>query len=782
MMPGTCTFHMVMFMVYSSSCLWTLPLDIMLNIKACPHPVVCHRNDSVTNKALLTIWMISAEEQFAAWRTVRSVHGDMVVLASLSSCQRQFSPFSNRDDFNVSLCSVVCSRFLSNHEIYMKSVFSATRTKQTVFDALIRPDSMEDVLRGISAVLCHVNWKTLVVITSSYRVLTALSGGRLASIKLLMYMIDDPSNPLESIDLASIYQLLQGEDLNFLVVCPSNCINIHLNQARWLESNMSVTKPVGTSQWLMVPSTGNVMDIARESVNTDGVVFLEFMSCSGYFSPLNLDKTLSDSSKKTTTKQAADSPELIQKTEAKNEFSILAKLQVVRPNHTGKDVETVGNVWRDHSLEIKHQLYHGSEYGFRNRTLIVGTLEWTAFVIKRVENGSVRFDGLCIQLLQELAKQLNFSYILVEPDEREWGRIRNGSWTGLAKLLVNGEIDMIVAPLTMTQDRATVVDFTVPYFYDHSALILGKQDPNSHCNLTLLYLFRSEVLICILVSLIFSTVFLFAIEEAPVRSWTDHTQPDIMSRYGCIFWYHFGALVANGGVYSPSTVSGRTVLACWWLFAVILASTYRGNVIAFLADMREIPPFSSLDEMVQQDTYKWGFVGGTLLVPLFQESNISAYHKVWNGVEKMMANDPDWLSLDGDEHMRRVVESQYVYLSEESTLEMWDDPRRCDLQMFPDSYHFNRYAVGFPKHSTYTHLFSNQILRIYESGLLDRWWERWKPTRQCPPPSRKAQRVDMLTLQSAFYGAGVGVGMALLVLVCEIIRKRIRRQRVLKCQ
>ncbi|XP_046568893.1 glutamate receptor ionotropic, kainate 2-like [Haliotis rubra] len=249
------------------------------------------------------------------------------------------------------------------------------------------------------------------------------------------------------------------------------------------------------------------------------------------------------------------------------------------------------------------------------------------------------------------------------------------------------------------------------------------------------------------------------------------------TRYRDIFWYHFGALMANGGAYLPKTKSGRTVLSCWWLFTVIMAATYSGNLIAFLTDGREKPPFSSLAEMVQQDTYNWGFVGGTALVNLFQESNISVYHKVWHGVEEIMANEPDWLSLDGDEHMRRAVESQYVYIAEESTLEMWDDPRRCDLQMLHDNFLFSKYAVGLPKHSIYTQVFSEQILRIYESGILSLWWDRWKPKHRCPSPSRKAKRVDMLTLQSAFYGAGVGVAISLLILVCEVIHKRRCNQR-----
>ncbi|XP_046375497.2 glutamate receptor ionotropic, kainate 3-like [Haliotis rufescens] len=545
---------------------------------------------------------------------------------------------------------------------------------------------------------------------------------------------------------------------------------------------MTMTKATGVSQWLMVPSTGSVMDISNsdEPFKTDDVVFLEFMSCSGFYSPLNLEiikKHLSSSERTVMTDQAADETEWIQKIATVSESPVQAKLQVLSKTHTGTDVETVGYIGRDETVELKHQLYHGGgKYGFHNRTLIVGTLEWAPYVIKRVENGSVRFDGFCIQLVQELAKQLNFSYTLVEPKDREWSRVLNGSWTGLVKLITDKEADIIVAPMSMTNSRVTVIDFTVPYFYSHSALILSKQDPKTNKWMTLLSPFRNEVLICILVSLIFSSVFLFLKEEVTsIIQLTDERPTNKWIRYGDILWYHFGALTANGGAYLPNTVSGRTMLSCWWMFTVIMAAAYSGNLTAFLTDERQKPPFSNLAEMVQQDTYRWGFVGGSALIALFQESNISVYQKLWHRVEESMANDPDWLSQDGEEHMRRVIESKYVYISDTTTLESWDDQRRCNLQMLDDNFLFSKYAVGLSKNSTYTQLFSKQILKMYESGLLNVWWNQWQPNHQCE--SRKSKRVDMLALQSAFYGAGVGVAFALAVLVCEIINKRRCKQR-----
>lgn len=75
-----------------------------------------------------------------------------------------------------------------------------------------------------------------------------------------------------------------------------------------------------------------------------------------------------------------------------------------------------------------------------------------------------------------------------------------------------------------------------------------------------------------------------------------------------------------GGAYLPRTQSGRSVLACWWLLTVILAATYSGNLIAFLTVTTEKPPFDTLGEMVDQNEYKWGLIGGSAAITLFQVS------------------------------------------------------------------------------------------------------------------------------------------------------------------
>jgi hypothetical protein len=51
---------------------------------------------------------------------------------------------------------------------------------------------------------------------------------------------------------------------------------------------------------------------------------------------------------------------------------------------------------------------------------------------------------------------------------------------------------------------------------------------------------------------------------------------------------------------------------------LFLSATYSGNLIAFLTVTKEKPPFDSLSEMVAQDEYEWGTLGGTYWMTWFE--------------------------------------------------------------------------------------------------------------------------------------------------------------------
>lgn len=64
--------------------------------------------------------------------------------------------------------------------------------------------------------------------------------------------------------------------------------------------------------------------------------------------------------------------------------------------------------------------------------------------------------------------------------------------------------------------------------------------------------------------------------------------------------------------------SGRTLLSCWWIFCIIMMATYSGNLVAFLTVTKEKLPFSNIAGLVEQGSYKWGTLEGTVFETIFK--------------------------------------------------------------------------------------------------------------------------------------------------------------------
>lgn len=65
----------------------------------------------------------------------------------------------------------------------------------------------------------------------------------------------------------------------------------------------------------------------------------------------------------------------------------------------------------------------------------------------------------------------------------------------------------------------------------------------------------------------------------------------------CI-WYCYGAMVQQGGDYLPMAVSGRILVAFWWIFVIVTVTTYSGNLVALLTFPKLFNSIDNLDDLL----------------------------------------------------------------------------------------------------------------------------------------------------------------------------------------
>ena len=65
-------------------------------------------------------------------------------------------------------------------------------------------------------------------------------------------------------------------------------------------------------------------------------------------------------------------------------------------------------------------------------------------------------------LLDEIAKKLNFTYVVKEPSDGKWGDKKNGQWNGMIEQVIKKEVLLAAASFAISAERQAVVNFTEP--------------------------------------------------------------------------------------------------------------------------------------------------------------------------------------------------------------------------------------------------------------------------------------------------------------------------------
>ncbi|KAK6182393.1 hypothetical protein SNE40_010096 [Patella caerulea] len=422
----------------------------------------------------------------------------------------------------------------------------------------------------------------------------------------------------------------------------------------------------------------------------------------------------------------------------------------------------------------KSTLFPNGVYGFNGRHFIITSHVAPQFFLKHNDSGNITYSGYAKTFCDAMSTFLNFTYSFVEPEDNQWGNLINGSWDGLVAQLMRREVDMAVAELTLTPDRETVVDFILPPFFTQGlGMVFRKEDDSIKGWLNIMQPFQLQVYYVLFSAAVGICIVFYILEKVnPVNKDNAHRTSPTSEFMGVsnLFLSVAGCLFLGGDGIRPRTWTGRILTFSIWLFCVVIAATYSGNLTASLSVRREKKPFNSLEEMVELEGWRWGVHPATLTAALLKEAKRADMRKAWSKILEFNKSDPGVLSTIATEHIDRVTKGHYAYISLDPLLFKLSR-NDCTFDTITNVLATQHVALALPTDSPLAPEIQRFMFHLFDGGVLKRWEQaRYKDKRpkEClHSDSTELKAMYLDDIKGAFAALGFGVAFALSVLFCE---------------
>lgn len=433
----------------------------------------------------------------------------------------------------------------------------------------------------------------------------------------------------------------------------------------------------------------------------------------------------------------------------------------------------------------------------KNKTLTIVTLENRPYVMKvngwENKTGNDKWEGYCVDLIRELSQIGNFKYeIRVLQGELASHGTRNekGEWNGLIRELVDGRADISVADLTITYERESVVDFTMPFMSLGIGILVKKPTKASPKLFEFMLPLAPEVWIYLITAFVGVTLFLFMVARFSPYEWhnphpCEQEAEELSNDFTMknTLWFTIGCLMQQGCDIMPNALSTRVMAAAWWFFILILVSSYTANLAAFLTVERMDNPIQSADDLAKQTKVLYGCLKSGSTRAFFQRSNYTTYARMWSFMESRRAET--LLDANG-KGVERVKKGDFAFLMESTTIE-YTVERNCDLSQVGSLLDQKGYGIATQQDSPYRAVLSEAVLTLQESGVLhklkDRWWKEKKDgntsceVKEQQKSSGTASELGLAHVGGIFVVLGIGACISVIICLLEFYWKHIKKPR-----
>ncbi|XP_031550869.1 glutamate receptor 3-like isoform X2 [Actinia tenebrosa] len=317
---------------------------------------------------------------------------------------------------------------------------------------------------------------------------------------------------------------------------------------------------------------------------------------------------------------------------------------------------------------------HGRLEG--SKLKVVTVLE-TPFVMKtNKSDGSFVYEGYAIDLLKEIAKQHKFIYEIYESPDGMYGAEENGRWNGAIKELLDGNADIAVTALTITEAREKVVDFTASYEYYTEDLLIKKDTSKEGLDLMhFLSPFTIENWTAVLLVLLLVATVLYSVNFCSPYGMKNEggsgTAPEFCLS-NCM-WFSVACMLQQGADYQPKPTSARILAGSFWFYVLVWVATYTAYLAATFTVDQRLHSINSLEGAIDSGR-KFTFLNGSNVYSFFRDTDFPLYKKVW---ERMI------ISSSTADAVKLVRQNNAIYISGGTISEYTAGKNPCDLRLVP---------------------------------------------------------------------------------------------------
>ncbi|XP_022340707.2 glutamate receptor ionotropic, kainate 2-like [Crassostrea virginica] len=403
-------------------------------------------------------------------------------------------------------------------------------------------------------------------------------------------------------------------------------------------------------------------------------------------------------------------------------------------------------------------------------------------VITRVEppfvmkTGEGKYDGFSVQVLKEIAREMNFDFDIKELDSFTGNRSdASADWDTLIKQLIVGNASMAIGSLAVKSSREEQISFSFTII-SSTISMLTKRPATSPVLFQFLWPFNWKLWVVIIAFYVVAGGALWAMSRYDVTQNGSDQQFDLKES----IWYSFNLFLGGGTEYSPQTTSMRTMVAFFWFCTLVITAAYTANLAAYLTLQQQDTRVKTMDKLSKQMTVKYGIQDNSDLMHYFKDSPNDPYERMWATIklEEKTRLVPD--RATGIDRVKNGVNGSEFTFLDLALFNEYAALSKCDMESFDQHFKETKFSMGFPNGAPYKDDINRAILILKERGRLDDLKEKWWGIPDTPECSDYVRPEDMKKPTAELDLANMlGVFIVLLACVCLAITLEVSKRLML---